>query len=290
MTFELNQVAELAEEFETLFARINNEEIRFGYKTSRGNGIFKVERLLKKQFNENDFEEYLNFDLLRWSNESDEIIVDEIDKPNDFELNLPIEVINTINIREYAYSKNNVDSSHIKCNGKPVITGTSIAGAIRHQMIETLYRLINSNNYTYQDATDKVNELFGYINDKENHKSDIYFNEVILEDTKDICMDHVKIDRFTGGAVDSAKFDEQVCAGGKGTLNIIVKNQEQHQALIGLLIIVLQELNYGLLAIGGETSIGRGLIRLTNTDQLDEKLITNIKNFKMYINKLKGDL
>ena len=71
-----------------------------------------------------------------------------------------------------------------------------------------------------------------------------------------------KIDRFTGGVVNSALFDEQPHYGGKVTLYIAIKDAQDWQK--GLLLLALKDLGNGIQPIGGEANVGRGILANPN--------------------------
>lgn len=127
---------------------------------------------------------------------------------------------------------------------------------------------------------------------KRGYRSSIVFEETALKGATDVHVDRVKIDRFTGGAADKAKFDEMVAYSGKGDLRIHIANarkaslsEEEYQALVGLVLLSVSDLSDGMLAVGGQTSIGRGLFTVTG------KTITRngevVTDYSPYENALK---
>jgi CRISPR/Cas system CSM-associated protein Csm3 (group 7 of RAMP superfamily) len=72
----------------------------------------------------------------------------------------------------------------------------------------------------------------------------------------------VRIDRFTGGAFETALFEEAPVYGKRDTrvgFRLHVRQPELHE--IGLLLLVLKDLWTGDLPVGGEASVGRGRLR-----------------------------
>ena len=110
-----------------------------------------------------------------------------------------------------------------------------------------------------------VERLFGYMpTPREKHKqkqiSKVIFEEAIIEgDYRSLVQNRVAIDRFTGGAFESALFAEQPVFGGRATIQFAVK--EADEAEIGLLLLVLKDLWTGYLPVGGEASVGRGRLQ-----------------------------
>ena len=76
-------------------------------------------------------------------------------------------------------------------------------------------------------------------------------------------MQHrVSIDRFTGGALPTALFNQQPAIGlleTVVTLGLRLRAPEPHE--IGLLLLLLKDLWTGDLPLGGESSVGRGRLR-----------------------------
>lgn len=149
-------------------------------------------------------------------------------------------------------------------NGKnePVLSGTSLAGALRARAAKIVKTLGGDSQV--------VNELFGPdLNEQQNGKkttpkaSKLTVRERVVENgITDLVQNRVSIDRFTGGARDTALFDEQpVWAKPETvvTVDLHLVNPKDHE--IGLLLLLLKDLWTGDLALGGESSIGRGRLR-----------------------------
>ncbi|PKM59975.1 MAG: hypothetical protein CVU99_10575 [Firmicutes bacterium HGW-Firmicutes-4] len=146
-------------------------------------------------------------------------------------------------------------------NGNPVIYGTTWAGAFKGG----LYKLLKPR--FVGKTEDYLNGYFGYPakNTGETLPSKIRFDMSTLE-REDKKYDgyrtitRVKINRFTGGAVDGALFTERPWYGGKTTLTIrYPKNCPEIERLLNL---AFDALDKGLLTIGGETAIGRGVFEV----------------------------
>jgi CRISPR/Cas system CSM-associated protein Csm3 (group 7 of RAMP superfamily) len=148
--------------------------------------------------------------------------------------------------------------------GKPVLSGTSVAGALR-QRARRILNLVNPNQ-----SSQWLDELFG--NEKMENRiregkveKHYYASRLIVEETQimepqfDLVQNRVAIDRFTGGALDTALFNEQPVFGRPDTrlfINITVRQPEKRD--IGLLLLLLKDLWTGDLPLGGEVSVGRG--------------------------------
>lgn len=143
---------------------------------------------------------------------------------------------------------------------KPVLSGTSLAGALRARALKIV------NTITNGDRTQNlVEEMFGpEINgDVSSRASRVIVNETIIENARtDLVQNRVSIDRFTGGARETALFNEQPAFGGDDTvltLEVCLLNPQDHE--IGLLLLLLKDLWTGDLPLGGEVSVGRGRLK-----------------------------
>jgi len=107
-----------------------------------------------------------------------------------------------------------------------------------------------------------VDGIFGSDNAANGHPqaSRLVVTESEIEHvTNDLVQHRVSIDRFTGGALDTALFTEAPVFKTKDTLvkvNLCLQNPKHSE--IGLLLLLLKDLWTSDLAIGGEASVGRG--------------------------------
>lgn len=149
---------------------------------------------------------------------------------------------------------------------QPVISGTSLAGVLRHRAVKIIKTLNLDESM--------VQEIFGYDSDyakkqssKKGKASRLTVQESMIENTQDLVQTRIAIDRFTGGALDGALFSEQpVCpvANTQVQLKLQLKQATEKQATdseVGLLLLLLKDLWTGDLAIGGGSSIGRGRLQ-----------------------------
>lgn len=168
-------------------------------------------------------------------------------------------------IRSGAGIGEGADTVHLKSKrvggDVPVLTGTSIAGAIRARAT----RIANTLKLKRSDAF--IDDLFGKRitpDEDEPTGSRVTVRESEIQSPLDPerVQNRVKIDRFTGGAYPSALFSEQPSFGKPGTtvkIELAVRNPKPSE--IGLLLLVLKDVWTGDLAFGGTSGIGRG--RLT---------------------------
>ena len=104
--------------------------------------------------------------------------------------------------------------------------------------------------------------------DSDAKASNIIIEESVINDAKKIEITRNKIDRFSGGAADRALFSEKAYFNGTTVLGIKVKKNikqdNDNSRIIGLIALVIKDIDNGLIALGGQTSIGRGLFKVEN--------------------------
>lgn len=143
---------------------------------------------------------------------------------------------------------------------RPILAGTSLAGALRARALKI------ANTLAAQDrAQTLVDQTFGIemrpgVQPK---ASRMIVNESVVQNARvDLVQNRVSIDRFTGGARETALFSEQPAFGGASTavtVDVLLVNPKAYE--IGLLLLLLKDLWTGDLPLGGESSVGRGRLK-----------------------------
>ncbi len=185
---------------------------------------------------------------------------------NYFELNAWFAIDGSILIRSGSKfsDKYQPDSVHLrsKRNGldEPIISGTSLAGVLRHRATKIVNTLKSNDDGSFVDS------MFGVDmqkSKKETFASRLEVSETVIKNTNDLVHTRVKIDRFTGGAFDSALFDAApvFSDGEQNTVNLKLRLRNAKPCEIGLLLLLLKDLWTSDLAVGGESSIGRGRLK-----------------------------
>lgn len=189
--------------------------------------------------------------------------------PEVFSLSAKFALDGSLLIRDYGNSATSADAAHLhsRRNGnlQPIVSGTSLAGILRARALRIANTLANDSS----KANEIVERMFGPRGKKELKASRVRVRETAIEyGTVNLVQSRVQIDRFTGGAANTALFSEQPLFGlPKTRVNIeldLVKARDQSQvnpAEIGLLLLVLKDLWTGDLPLGGESSVGRGRLR-----------------------------
>jgi CRISPR/Cas system CSM-associated protein Csm3 (group 7 of RAMP superfamily) len=154
---------------------------------------------------------------------------------------------------------------------QPVVSGTSLAGALRA-------RALRIANTVGRNGVKFIDDLFGYrVKDKQDKTkltaSRLWVEETEIKAPQPLVQSRVKIDRFTGGSFPGALFSEEAAWGTPETrvnikFNLQALTQEEQQkrprhqdAEIGLLLLLLKDLWTGDLPLGGGSSVGRGRLR-----------------------------
>lgn len=142
----------------------------------------------------------------------------------------------------------------------PILSGTSIAGALRSRALR-IAKTLGSD----QAAEEIIDDLFGPASitpDNEGSASKIIVAESVVSNSLSLVQSRVKLDRFTSGAFPTALFSEQPLFGQQGTRVVLILRVEQPvKSQIGLLFLLLKDLWTGDLPIGAGAGVGRGRLR-----------------------------
>ena len=175
----------------------------------------------------------------------------------------------TLLVRSPGQQADSADSVHLTEQGKQIFSGATLAGVLRSQcnrIGNTINPTLNpGGNQTSDDpSVSLVNGLFGKSPEwtkvyKEPTGSRLLVTEAVIKGGKVHRQTRVKIDRFTGGAIDTALFDEEPAVGGKVKFQIFVQNPSD--AEIALVLFALRDVMDGIVAFGGESAVGRGILK-----------------------------
>lgn len=261
---------DIAKEVENILPAIKTFTI--GSKSTRGYGYIETTSVIKKTFNDENFGDWLEFVVFNekeW--QGAETITINQNPAKCTEISLRLNVNGSFIIRRYTTTvskkEKNPDYYTLISNKSPVIPGTSWAGVFRSHM-KKLARNCGYEGYGNTDIS-----LFGYVNEsnKSSARSKISFSESVIDQGEQKTITRNSIDRFTGGAKDTALFTETVCYGGKTNLVIMIEEQLDG-GVAKLLAAAICDLNNGILSVGGETSIGRGMFTVSDIEINGEKL------------------
>jgi len=195
---------------------------------------------------------------------------------NYFSISASFRIKNSLIIGSSPSVDDEADKVPLKSNGKWVLPGTSVKGAIRSRA----ERIINTLGGNGQEL---LKNTFGWADtnnsgEKTKIKSRLKIHETILKDVTEKLKHGIKIDRFTGGTIDSALFST-VLLWSKGEdsvhIRMELKNAEDWEK--GLLLLILKDLFISDLPIGGDKARGAGVLKGKSAEIDDNGTIYIIK-------------
>lgn len=155
------------------------------------------------------------------------------------------------------------DTGHLHSRNAPVISGTSLAGAVRHRALKILHTL------DVADAEDRIDQLFGFVDEDRSgkaRKSRVRTHEAKISGARSQLQTRIRIDRFTGGVIRGGLFDSEPLMPAEASEVVLEfgipsydRTSEGWQA--ALLLQVLLDLWTGDLPIGSGKNIGRGVLQ-----------------------------
>ncbi len=161
---------------------------------------------------------------------------------------------------EIVYTENG-----IKFVEKTVIQASSVKGAIAHRT--QFHYNKKKGNFIDNDAVsdEEVKKvLFGIEKKgKQGQRGIVIFDDIFIE-TKTKIFNHVAIDRFTGGAINGALFNEKVAYFEdkneriKFHISVMTNEDNLEKEVIGAFEDTLKDICKGLLPLGGMTTKGNG--------------------------------
>ena len=250
---------------------INEGSFRLGKKTMSGLGKISWKNGLTVQ----DYDFSIKNSVIAWLCGKDGVKADLPDvtlksAKNEFRLDAWFDLKTSLIVRSYPGDPTSPDATNLKSAGRNIIPGTSIKGAIRARA----ERILNTLDSKPDDTDSILKSMFGYVDDTDRKKKAIK-SRVRVEETElckekfaELIQSRVKIDRFTGGAINGALFDSMpLFRRGKSkdqkdkviNIRITLQNPKEHEK--GLLLLILKDLWTGDLALGGEKNVGRGVLQ-----------------------------
>ena len=283
-------------------AAINAGAVRLGSKTTRGYGEVGL-KVRAVQFT--DIDTWLEFDMMEdgaW-NENGLSCSVELPEIGGYEITVGLRQKGGISIREYTtepstdeetmpdYITMGLHSQKDKRGEQiPVVPGTSWAGAFRERFKE------------FSDES-AAKELFGIVEQvrelKEDGKKEVYtvtkksqitFSESKLSGGTYKLITRNAIDRFTGATKNGALYTEKTYFDGETELKITFMKKPD-EFVLTCISACLADLHNGFMAVGGLTSVGRGLFEIISVNgavlSANEQKTDNI--FTAIVGRLKGD-
>lgn len=305
-------------EMTATLADILTEGISVGALTTKGYGKIKsIEPVKMYIFDFKNYQgaikwwQYLNNGNLEEPAYIGNNLVSLISK-DDFIMQMDFALTSSMIIRDYDVDtddeKENISAVQMKSGNDFVIPATSIKGVLKSRAYNILMSL---NNHDEQKVENFLDELMGKETDKNNKddkgkKSHLYIDEVYIKPIVLHSKKHSRnrIDRFTGGTIDSALFtDKPVWQSDKTkatiSINLRVQNCSEEEA--GLMLLLMKDLWLGNLSIGGNKAIGRGILKgkkcvikykdesFLIEDEDTFNVSNNVDKLEFYVQKLSGE-
>ena len=246
---------------------LSNGEIHLGARKQRGFGCVKVDQWKIREYNLQDKD-----DLQDWVLSGAGALSESYQAPlpsttleassNRFTLEARLQPLGSLIIRA-GDGKDDLgaDATHLKrqkASGESelILSGNTLGGVLRSRCLRIAKTL----------GTDAkiVNQLFGNMENDHACASKLRVEESVIKGARnDLIQSRVRIDRWTGGAADSALFDAQPAFAGEDSnisIKLSIKKPERRE--VGLLLLAFKDLATEDLPVGGESSIGRGRLCL----------------------------
>lgn len=270
------------EDWNELLAIIQSPEFRIGAGTRNGYGSLKVLKIQNRKFDlSNDLAAYLDFSpsfkFIDWNSEQSISPEKEIKSKIHFILKLTPDPFFIFGSGSGDEDVDNTPLEEevviytpegIKFEKQTVVPGSSIKGAIAHRVAFHYNKIQQREGKDYTKIgtnNNAVVALFGKAgkNITEPAAGKVFINDVFLssgEVKNDKILNHVAIDRFTGGALEGALFSEKVSYLEKDTLEIDVFLEDNvGTEYAEVLEQALMDICKGLLPLGGMTTKGHGI-------------------------------
>lgn len=272
-------------------------EIRLGMKTRRGLGVCAVDGVRARRYGLATGEQWLAWlatgldpqarldgppaaarqaMVVAWPEGGAEVqaqlTVPDAESPV-LAVEIPVSFPSGILIGAPQRGRSGADVSHQTSGKQPVVTGTSLAGALRKRAL----RIARACVADEADADAYVNELFGspqVRTDSDPRASRLATDEVLIDGGQSLEITRIHIDRFTQAPVAGGLLQEQPQFGGGAVLRLHVRlpdDPARANALRGLTMLLVKDLMLGDVALGGTTGVGRGRLRCAGAVRVQDR-------------------
>lgn len=267
--FSIELIEDDKKSFEEILSLLSSASFRLGGGSTKGFGKFKIVNIKTDTFDIKTYENYsssLNHKLntifdAKETNSTTHTKYTLNIKPDDFfmfgsgfgddDADMTPVYEKTID-----YDKKGLSNNMI------LIPASSLKGAIAHRATYH-YNLLNKLFIGNDEAKNSIKDIFGEAKQSDDNlglKGKVIFSDCFKKDNKDTkIFDHVSIDRFTGGAIDGALFQEKTIADDREyeieiLLHVDVKDYE-----LKAFECALTDITTGMLSLGGATTKGHGI-------------------------------
>ncbi len=205
LRMEADYYSDNEEEVVNTFALIKkalvSSKLSIGAKTNSGLGLIQLKDDICYKYDFSNKKDIVNW--LKKNKGAIYAIPDvELIPSYNFEMDINLKLKNSIIVKSYPSDPSMPDAVHIQSDGKYVLPGTSIKGAVRARA----ERILNTLNDEKKDEF--INSLFGIVDtekkDSKAVKGRIKVEEKILPSFIAEIQSRIKIDRFTGGTINGA--------------------------------------------------------------------------------------
>lgn len=266
--FSIELVEDDKESFKNILNLLNSPSFRLGGGSTKGFGKFKVIKIkttskeCSSSLND-DFEDEKNYQKSKI--DIDYVIYTLKIKPDDFFIfgsGFGDEDADMTPVYEKAIQYDGINSR--LCEEQILIPASSLKGAIAHRTTYH-YNLQHEFYIGNSKVKESIKEIFGEAkNSKKNitgAKGKIIFSDCFKTKNAIKVFDHVSIDRFTGGAIDGALFQEKTVAddGDLYSIEILLHKDLQNSDEQKAFESALTNITTGMLPLGGSTTKGHGV-------------------------------
>lgn len=252
-------------ELEEVLAAAHYGGVQFGGQKSNGCGFINLKSLKRRKFDMTQTE-----DRRKWADEEKladfeyKDICSDMKAPEQMSMAYEVTVTGSTegallvkSIAVQDYGKDAPDSMNIRNAAKEyIVPGSSLKGTVRNQMEKIA-------SYIGNDTI--VEETFGEAGKSQNEgrTGNIVFYDTIVGNKKENDLARIKtrihIDKFTGGVMHGALFNEKNVSG-KVDFRIAVNDRNCPDSTCGLLLMALRDMALGVVSVGGGYNVGKGII------------------------------
>jgi len=268
--FSIEMIDDDKKSFDDILNLLSSSSFRLGGGSTKGFGKFKILEISTQCYTKDSYETY--------SSSLNHTLSNNIEPK---ELTSSSHTIYTLNITPddffmfgSGFGDSDADSTPVYekvidykikalSDKQILIPASSIKGALAHRT-NYHYNLQNSLFIGDENARTTISELFGEAkNSKENtegSKGKILFSDCFKPDNNQTkTFDHVAIDRFTGGGIDGALFQEKTIAQKDEWKIEILLEKGVDRPYIEAFESALKDICNGMLPLGGMTTKGYGV-------------------------------
>ena len=249
--------------FLRMLRAIQNGTLRLGARTRKGYGCGRVEDGWKAY----RLDMSRKADILHWvagePEKGQALSIDqnaaEAPRKDWFTIDALMQPRSSMLVRQAGSDARDPDFVQLSEGGACVLPGTSLAGVLRHRCRRIAKTL------GWPDLETKMTSLFGPLDAGDSAKlraGRFWVNECRLGTGKRYQQGRVAIDRFTGGALEAQLFDEGAFwPEGESLVKVRLAVEHPRDCEMGLLLLAFKDLWLGDLPVGGESSVGRGILK-----------------------------